>query len=286
MNQRAPAPVNPAAPAVPATAEVAGHFGEILQGRLGPDGPVALVTLPCPVFVTRVSYVPGPAPLVASDAVSAKALAAARALLAELGREAAGGRLQIRRPVPPGLGAGSSTAETLGAIRAVAAAHGLRLTAEQEARLCLAAEGAVDPLMHDGTVLFASRQGRVLRRMAPLPPLAVVGGFAGPPRPTDPRDSRFAGLGRRVEALERALAAGDVGGVAAMAEASAADNQRLRSNPAWEAVGRVGAGTGALGRVVSHSGAAIGLLYDAPPEGVAGRLTAAGVGRVTEWRLG
>ena len=32
---------------------VAGHFGEWLQGRLGPDGPVALVTLPCPVRACR-----------------------------------------------------------------------------------------------------------------------------------------------------------------------------------------------------------------------------------------
>ena len=29
---------------------VAGHFGELLQGRLGPSGPVALVSLPCPAL--------------------------------------------------------------------------------------------------------------------------------------------------------------------------------------------------------------------------------------------
>ncbi|TCP38104.1 hypothetical protein EV662_12129, partial [Rhodovulum marinum] len=32
---------------------VAGHFGEFLQGRLGPDGPVVLVTLPCPALAVR-----------------------------------------------------------------------------------------------------------------------------------------------------------------------------------------------------------------------------------------
>ncbi|BAJ82867.1 BluE protein (plasmid) [Acidiphilium multivorum AIU301] len=26
---------------------VLGHFGEFLQGRIGPGGPVALVTVPC-----------------------------------------------------------------------------------------------------------------------------------------------------------------------------------------------------------------------------------------------
>jgi len=29
---------------------ISGHFGELLQGRLGPQGPVALITLPCPVL--------------------------------------------------------------------------------------------------------------------------------------------------------------------------------------------------------------------------------------------
>ena len=34
-------------------ARVAGHFGEFLQGRLGAEGPVALVTLPCPALRCR-----------------------------------------------------------------------------------------------------------------------------------------------------------------------------------------------------------------------------------------
>lgn len=31
-------------------AEVRGHFGELRQGRVGPQGQVALITLPCPVL--------------------------------------------------------------------------------------------------------------------------------------------------------------------------------------------------------------------------------------------
>ena len=34
-------------------AEVAGHFGEWIQGRLGPDGPLALVTVACPALSVR-----------------------------------------------------------------------------------------------------------------------------------------------------------------------------------------------------------------------------------------
>ena len=39
---------------------VPGHFGEWLQGRLGPDGPLALVTLACPDRGVRVTRTPGP----------------------------------------------------------------------------------------------------------------------------------------------------------------------------------------------------------------------------------
>ena len=45
----------PVAPQIapPGLARVEGHFGELLQGRLGPAGPVVLVTLPCPVLAAR-----------------------------------------------------------------------------------------------------------------------------------------------------------------------------------------------------------------------------------------
>ena len=38
------------APMVRPAARVPGHFGEWIQGRLGPGGPVALVTLACPAL--------------------------------------------------------------------------------------------------------------------------------------------------------------------------------------------------------------------------------------------
>ena len=41
------------------TLRVAGHFGELLQGRIGRDGPVALVTLPCPVLGVTASLAAG-----------------------------------------------------------------------------------------------------------------------------------------------------------------------------------------------------------------------------------
>ncbi|NHX27326.1 hypothetical protein HA397_25520, partial [Escherichia coli] len=37
---------------------VGGHFGELIQGCIGPEGPVALISLPCPELGVRVSARP------------------------------------------------------------------------------------------------------------------------------------------------------------------------------------------------------------------------------------
>ena len=39
-------------------ARVYGHFGELLQGRIGASGPVALVTLPCPMLWVDANMTP------------------------------------------------------------------------------------------------------------------------------------------------------------------------------------------------------------------------------------
>lgn len=270
-----------------AAAEVRGHLGELAQGRLGPAGPVALVTLPCPPLLTRVGYTPGRGPLSAAEPVSAKARAAACLALAEIGAEGWGGTLAIDRPAAPGLGLGSSTAETLGAVRAVARAFGVRLASGREAALCLAAEAAVDPLMWDAPVLFASRQGRVLEDLPPLPPMRVVGGAAGPPSPTDPADEGFPDLAPVFAGLARALAAGDLAGLAAAATRSAEANQARNPNPAWAAVRAIGARHGALGLAVSHTGPAIALILPpASPADPAPELAALGLAPLMDYRLG
>lgn len=271
----------------PATAEIAGHLGELVQGRLGPAGPVALVTLPCPALVTRLGYAPARGALTAAEPVSAKACAAARLALAELGAEDWGGALSIARPAAPGLGLGSSTAETLGAVRAVAGAFGLGLTPEREAALCLAAEGAVDPLMCAEPVIFASREGRVVEPLPALPAMRVVGGPAGPPSPTDPDDDAFADLAGVFGAATRALHAGDLAALAAAATRSAEANQARRPNPLWAPVRALGARHGALGVAVSHSGPSIALILapDSPAD-PAPALAALGLDPVLDYRLG
>lgn len=253
-------------------ARVPGHFGELVQGRLGPEGPVALVTLGCPALVSRARFRPG-GPLEITGAETGKVRRAVEALIARHA-PGTGGRLDLDRPTPPGAGAGSSTADILGALRAVAAAIGTVLTPDEEAQLCLAAEGAVDPLMHGSDVIFASRRAEVVEVLAPLPRLVVVGGFAGPGRATDPADADFPDMTAAFEMLRAAAGAGDAAGIAAAARISARANQARNPNPAWETVLALGAAHGALGPVVSHTGSAIGLIL---PEGTGTAALAAGL---------
>ncbi len=282
----APRRVDPRCAPEAAVAEIAGHLGELAQGRLGPGGSVALVTLPCPGLVSRVGYVPARGPLAAAEPVSAKALAAARLALGETAAGDWGGRLSIARPAVPGLGLGSSTAETLGAVRAVARAFGLRLSPEREAALCLAAEGAVDPLMWQAPVVFASREGRVIERLPPLPPMRVVGGAAGPPSPTDPADSRFPDLPDVFAELVAAMRDGDADRVARAASRSAEANQARNPNPLWGPIRALARRHGALGIAVSHTGPAIALLLS--PDSLANpgpELAALGIDPVLDYAL-
>ena len=294
MNQNPRHPVNPnPAPRAeprrapqPAVAEVAGHFGELVQGRLGPGGPVALITLPCPVLVTRVGYAPDTGALTADEPVSAKARAAARLTLAEIGAGGWGGRLSIARPAAPGLGLGSSTAETLGAVRAVARAFGLRLPPEREAALCLAAEGAIDPLMWPAPVLLASREGRVIEPLPALPAMRIVGGIAGPPAATDPADAGFPDLAPLFAEATAAIHAGDLARLARAAGHSAETIQARNPSPAWAALADLARRTGALGTVASHTGPAIGMIL-APDTAAdpAADLAALGLAQIVDYRL-
>lgn len=257
MDQRPPPDVNEN----PLSARVSGHFGELVQGCLGNAGPVVLVTLPCPPLETEVRLVPG-GPLKVAGEQTELVAKLARNALASWGADEAG-TLEISRPASPGTGAGSSTAELLATLRVLAASQGKKLSPDQEAAWCHGVEGAVDPLMYPGNVLFASRIPRVLEILPPLPSFKVIGGFAGPGQRTNPADSAFPDVTDALELLRAGLSAGDACRVAEAAHMSAKANQARNPNPAWDAVLALGKRFGALGPLVSHTGSAIGLIFDA-----------------------
>jgi len=245
------------------SATVAGHFGEFLQGRMGADGPVVLITLPCSAARTEAHWTPARpfhlfqpgAPLLSGPAV--------RRILAARPAAPLRGAIRLSANMPAGGGTGTSTA----AILALAACRG-GLAREALTRLCLAIEGASDPLMFPdpATRLWASREGRSLRPMPAPPMFRVLGGFHGPPRRTDAADMRFADISDLVGDWQAAAARGDRAALARIATASARRNTALRGGPALAPLERIAARTGALGLAAAHTGSARALLY-APDRG-------------------
>jgi uncharacterized protein involved in propanediol utilization len=163
---------------------VSGHFGELLQGRMGTDGPLALISLPCPpLYVTAQGTLGRSLSIHTAGGRALISPARAGQFLAQLGLYLPA-RVILRANMPLGAGAGVSTA-TLVALARLAGWRGDALTL---ARACVLAEGASDPLMLPAPerVLWASREGRVLAHLPALPAFDILGGFWGPPHPHKP----------------------------------------------------------------------------------------------------
>lgn len=264
----------------PGGVRIAAHFGEFLQGRLGPDGPVALVTLPCAALAAHASRRPGrfalhqPGPRALTPETAARFLAA-------LGLPRRG-RFVLRLDMPPGGGAGASTAARV----ALARAAGQR-DPDAIARACLASEGALDPVMFAAPArrLWASRAARTLALLPPPPRFDVLGGFLGPMRRTDPRDDAFPDIADLAAAWPAACA--QPPRAAELASESARRTLALRqSGP--DPTEALASRFGALGFAIGHTGAARALLF-APgtvPEAARSALRAAGYRHILRFRTG
>lgn len=260
---------HPAGPGQPCF--VAAHFGEFLQGRLGPNGPVVVITLPCKALGVSISASPR------GDRVSAED----QVFLNHLGL-APPSEFQLELSVPPGLGAGMSTARLV----ALARFAGWSGSADDLARACLAVEGATDPLMFPKpeTMLWASRRAECISTLPDLPDFEVVGGFFGPPHYTDPADEAYPDVSDLVEAWKTGT---DRTQFAALASQSAGRTLAMRG-PASDPTEHLAKELGALGWQISHSGAARGLLF-APgmvPEEAEAQMTAGGLRDVFRFQTG
>ncbi|TGD42571.1 propanediol utilization protein [Pseudotabrizicola sediminis] len=233
---------------------LSGHFGEWMQGRLGPGGPVVLITLPCAVLGVTASMDAGAQNLRGAGLDGPHGAAAAARFIAYLGLDLPYG-VRVQACAEAGLGTGVSTASLL----ALARLARWRGPASMLARACLRAEGASDPLMsrNPERLLWASRQGRALARLPALPAYEVIGGFFGLPRITDPADSAFPDI---VDLVPLWKAARDLEGFAALASVSARRSLDLRG-PAQDPTADLASRLGALGWIIAHTGAARGLIF-------------------------
>lgn len=263
---------------------VAGHFGEFVQGRIGPGGPLALITIPCPVLSVSARHLPGPGLSLHGAGQRLLSPARARALLDHLGLNLSG-RVTFSAGMPAGGGAGASTA-TLLALARLARADG---RPEALARACLAVEGASDPLMFEAPerLLWASREGRILDRMPAIPKLDVLGGFFGPHRRTEPRDMAFPDIADLIEPWRMAAASGDGAALASVASTSACRSLSMRG-PGEDPTERLAETLGAMGFAIAHTGSARALLFrpGAVPDAAAACLRNAGFGGIVKFRVG
>ncbi|MCT4556278.1 MAG: propanediol utilization protein [Pelagimonas sp.] len=259
---------------------VAGHFGEWVQGRLGAEGPVALVTLHCPDFGLRARYTPAEA-LQLSGGDGLLDLPRAQAFLRALNLPESG-HFHLIPDLPVGGGGGMSTA----ALVALARLAGCDGTALNLARACIAVEGASDPLMLPvpEAVLWASRRGDILQDMPVPPRCSVLGGFWGAPQRTDASDRRFADISDLVAQWQRAS---DLKDFAQLASQSAARAAALR-DAAPCPMADLARDLGALGHVRAHTGSARGLIFasGSVPAGAASVLQQAGLRQVVQFERG
>ncbi len=263
---------------------VAGHLGELLQGRLGPEGPVALISLPCPVLAVTAGAEPGDG--LALDAATARLISRARArrFLGALGLDLSG-KVSLHAEMPVGGGAGSSTA----ALVALARLAGWQGAPAVLAAACLASEGATDPLMFPAPerLLWASRQARVLRDLPPLPRCEVLASFWGKGGRTGAADQDFPDIADLVERWDDAARGGDLATLAALAAQSAERTLALR-HPGPDPTADLARRLGALGHVVAHTGSARGLIFapGAVPDSGAAALEQAGLRGVICFQAG
>ena len=233
------------------TIRVTGHFGEWMQGRLGPDGPIVLVTIPCAALHVEAKR-RGDGPLALAQTPDLLNVEMAKAFWDLIGGQEA--HYQLRTNMPLGGGAGASTAALLALARA---------SGGDEAKLidaCIATEGASDPLMlpHPDRVLWASREGRVVRNIPILPRAEIVGGFWGPPTATDPTDTDFPDIS---DLVDRVIPDFGLEELAEIASASARRCTALRG-PSDDPTEALALSLGALGWCRAHTGSARGLIFE------------------------
>ncbi len=258
------------------TGQAPAHHGELVQGVLaGRDGRLrrCLTTLlHFPKGSTASFESDGSAALRVEPAFKKKALRAARATLAHLRFPQLGGLLKIYSDIPIGRGMGSSTADCLAAIKAVAAAFGRRLPLEIQSRLVVDSEGASDGIMYpDQAVIFAHREGVLLEPLGPLPSFEALGFDSDPDGhgvdTLELKPARYSS--REIEAfrvvfmaLRRGVKLQDAALIGRAATASAVINQRFLPKPRFDELLAIVDRTGCLGLQVAHSGTVLGLLLD------------------------
>jgi L-threonine kinase len=258
-----------------------GSFGELLQGALPDAGPF-LVTLPIELRA-RARFVARDASreLRVQPESSWKSLRLAEALLRRHSLPVHG-ELTLESEIPRGKGLASSTADLVATWRAIASFH--RLPQEIEVLEALLREiEPSDGVMHESVVAYRHREARLLERMGPVPPLALVAIDEGGEVETLAHNGREPGYSQSeidefstlLTRLRQAFRKGDLAGIGAVATRSAEMNQRILPKRTLGTMIGIAAAVNAIGVVAAHSGTCLAILIDALGEDRDDRIKAA-----------
>lgn len=243
-----------------------GCCGELVQGTL-PDGCEFQITLP----IDRASHAAvelAPAAFTTVEVSPTGRTKAARALalaVSALGSEPYAARLSLADSLPVGAGLGSSTADIVATVRAVAGSFDSSLSPDRIGELA----GAVEP--SDGTmfpgIAVVDRRGRLLEALPWWPSFHVVVLVPRATRDTATIDlaAHRANAARYRELLDQVVEGAERRDVAAFVDAarvSADLHQDVVPNEFVPLAPSLARRTGAVGWNVAHTGSALGLLYD------------------------
>jgi uncharacterized protein involved in propanediol utilization len=258
-----------------ATGRSIAQHGEILQGQMEDAASRPrrfLLSLPCDRFYSAVTFAPSRnSPLSVEPAHKEKVKKVVELTLNYLGKEDVGGRLTVETNIEEGKGYGSSTADCVAGVYAVAQATGRSLTDAEVALLVVEAETASDNFMFERPVLFAHREGVVLEELGPrIPKLEVLGvdteidgvvyTLDYPPATYSWRQvQEFHML---ISALRRAIRYEDLPLLGRVATASSVVNQQFLPKPLFGEIRRLAEHAGTLGIAVAHSGTVASILLD------------------------
>jgi uncharacterized protein involved in propanediol utilization len=260
-----------------------GTFGELLQGRLSPQGHDFLVTNPIPLL-SRVRFHPvgGVTDLSVRPGHKLKSRELAAALLRRCS-EPTGGYVIVDSDIPEGKGLASSSADLVATYRAIAdALPSLRVSPETLARLMCDIEPS-DGVMYSGHVAFDHRRGALIEKLGP--PLAITVVAVDEGGTIDSVEFNRCGLdfGRGeiceyqelINAIAPAIRSHNLAAVGAIATRSAQLSQRRNPKRLLNDLERIAQAAGALGVVVAHSGTMAGVLIDSRQQYTIDGVTAA-----------
>lgn len=264
------------------------HHGELIQGPVNHRNRriTGLITLPRNDRFTVAHFQPKRGrEIVVSPSYAHKARKAARWLLDDAGLPHIGGSLCLGSNITPGSGNGSSTADIVAALRAVAISFGLQLSPMSIQKIAWLIEGASDPiaLLNSRSVpVYGSRTGEVIKFIpATLPAMTCLGfnaapgvsveteGLIGRESYTEEEVSEFASILRQAE---NGIRKKRVDIVASASTQSASLNQQHVALPNFVSLVRICREEGAFGLACSHSGTVAAAIFSPYMSGIASHL--------------